>query len=80
MPSQSYVPREALSLHLQAQQKMKELAGSQLETLSEITATPTSQLKFVTDAWSQVPPAASTCVAVALPAGHEPSDLDWRFT
>ena len=28
--------------------------SDKLEDLSEITATPTSQLKFVTDAWSQV--------------------------
>ena len=44
----------------QAQQKMAELQGSKLENLSEITATPTSQLKFITDAWSQVraPPAS----------------------
>ena len=38
----------------QAQQKMAELQGSKLENLSEITATPTSQLKFITDAWCQV--------------------------
>ena len=38
----------------QAQQKMAELQGHKLETLSEITATPTSQLKFITDAWCQV--------------------------
>ena len=42
----------------QAQQKMAELQGSKLENLSEITATPTSQLKFITDAWSQVRAAA----------------------
>lgn len=28
--------------------------NTKLEVLSEITATPTSQLKFVTDAWYQV--------------------------
>ena len=33
--------------------KMAELQGSKLEGLSEITATPTSQLKFITDAWAQ---------------------------
>ena len=38
----------------QAQQKMAELQGNKLENLSEITATPTSQLKFITDAWCQV--------------------------
>ena len=38
---------------VQAQQKMAELQGSKLEGLSEITATPTSQLKFITDAWAQ---------------------------
>ena len=32
---------------------MAELQGSKLEGLSEITATPTSQLKFITDAWAQ---------------------------
>jgi len=42
------------SHNAQAQQKMAELQGNKLETLSEITATPTSQLKFITDAWCQV--------------------------
>lgn len=38
----------------QAQAKVNELPGSKLEALSEITATPSSQLKFVSEAWTQV--------------------------
>ena len=33
---------------------LDKVINEKLEDLSEITATPTSQLKFVTDAWSQV--------------------------
>jgi len=50
----------------QAQQKMAELQGNKLETLSEITATPTSQLKFITDAWCQVRAPQSKLVATAV--------------
>lgn len=39
---------------LQALQTLDKVISEKLEDLSEITATPTSQLKFVTDAWSQV--------------------------
>ena len=33
---------------------MVSVSQGQLEKLSELTATPTSQLKFVLDAWAQV--------------------------
>ncbi len=33
---------------------LDKVVSDKLEDLSEITATPTSQLKFVTDAWAQV--------------------------
>ena len=36
---------------------MVSVSQGQLEKLSELTATPTSQLKFVLDAWAQVTPA-----------------------
>lgn len=39
---------------MQALQSLSQAASDKLEVLSEITATPTSQLKFVLDAWSQV--------------------------
>lgn len=39
---------------LQALSTLDKVITDKLEDLSEITATPTSQLKFVTDAWSQV--------------------------
>lgn len=39
---------------LQALQMLDRVASDKLELLSEITATPTSQLKFVLDAWGQV--------------------------
>lgn len=39
---------------LQALETLDKFMTNKLETLSEITATPTSQLKFVTDAWYQV--------------------------
>lgn len=39
---------------VQALQTLDKVITEKLEALSEITATPTSQLKFVTDAWSQV--------------------------
>ena len=38
-----------------------------LESLSELVATPTSQLKFILDAWSQVrPPCHFSCEPVTL--------------
>lgn len=52
--------RHSISQHqqvlviLQALQTLDKVISEKLEDLSEITATPTSQLKFVTDAWSQV--------------------------
>jgi hypothetical protein len=39
---------------MQANLKMQEFAESKIEKLSELTATPTSQLKLVLDAWAQV--------------------------
>ncbi len=39
---------------LQALQQVDKFRNEQQETLSERTATPTSQLKFVVDAWMQV--------------------------
>ncbi|DBA71150.1 hypothetical protein WJX79_002426 [Trebouxia sp. C0005] len=39
---------------LQALSTLDKVINDKLEDLSEITATPTSQLKFVTDAWAQV--------------------------
>lgn len=39
---------------MQANLKMKEFAEAKIEQLSELTATPTSQLKLVLDAWAQV--------------------------
>ena len=39
---------------LQALQQVEKFKGEQQEILSERTATPTSQLKFVVDAWMQV--------------------------
>ena len=39
---------------LQALATLDKVVTDKLEDLSEITATPTSQLKFVTDAWAQV--------------------------
>ena len=39
---------------MQALQTSDKVATDKLEVLSEITATPTSQLKFVLDAWAQV--------------------------
>lgn len=41
-------------LVLQALETLDKFMHDKLEKLSEITATPTSQLKFVTDAWYQV--------------------------
>ena len=41
-------------LLLQALETLDKFMNNKLEVLSEITATPTSQLKFVTDAWYQV--------------------------
>ncbi len=41
-------------LLLQALETLDKFVHDKLEKLSEITATPTSQLKFVTDAWYQV--------------------------
>jgi ariadne-1 len=38
----------------QALSTLDKVVSDKLEDLSEITATPTSQLKFVTDAWAQV--------------------------
>ena len=35
------------------------MAKRKLEELSELTATPTSQLKFLPDAWAQAPGACS---------------------
>lgn len=40
--------------YVQALQTSDRVATDKLEQLSEITATPTSQLKFVLDAWAQV--------------------------
>ena len=43
------------SVHpVQATKTMVAVSQGQLEKLSELTATPTSQLKFVLDAWAQV--------------------------
>lgn len=39
---------------LQALQQVEKFKGEQQEILSERTATPTSQLKFIVDAWMQV--------------------------
>ena len=33
---------------------MKGMVDTKLEKVSELTATPTSQLKFLSDAWAQV--------------------------
>ena len=41
---------------MQAILKMKDFADVKIEKLSELTATPTSQLKMVLDAWAQVGP------------------------
>ncbi len=41
---------------LQALQQVDKFRGEQQEILSERTATPTSQLKFIVDAWMQVCP------------------------
>lgn len=43
-----------LSPGLQALQQVDKFRGEQQEILSERTATPTSQLKFIVDAWMQV--------------------------
>ena len=52
----------------QARRLAKHAAEGQLHRLSELTATPTSQLKFICDAWDQVralgtdlEPALSAC-------------------
>lgn len=39
---------------LQARKDAAQFAATQLETLSDKTKTPTSQLKFIMDAWAQV--------------------------
>jgi hypothetical protein len=39
---------------LQARKDAASFAANQLETLSDTTKTPTSQLKFIMDAWAQV--------------------------
>jgi hypothetical protein len=44
----------AARLCLQAILKMQEFGESKIEKLSELTATPTSQLKLVLEAWAQV--------------------------
>lgn len=44
----------SLQFSSQALQSLHQAASEKLEELSEITATPTSQLKFVLDAWAQV--------------------------
>lgn len=41
-------------MRTQATAKMAEFAEAKIEQLSNITATPTSQLKLVLDAWAQV--------------------------
>jgi len=47
---------DCLFIHnwLQARQDAAKFAATRLETLSDKTKTPTSQLKFITDAWGQV--------------------------
>ena len=49
-----FAQRQQVLVILQALQTLDKVISEKLEDLSEITATPTSQLKFVTDAWSQV--------------------------
>ena len=39
---------------LSALEGMKAMLENRLEKISELTATPTSQLKFLSDAWAQV--------------------------
>jgi hypothetical protein len=39
---------------VQARKDAAQFAATQLETLSDTTKTPTSQLKFIMDAWAQV--------------------------
>ena len=56
-PCHNITQHAAWPLHicpLQALSTLDKVVTDKLEDLSEITATPTSQLKFVTDAWSQV--------------------------
>ena len=45
---------QCVCLSLQALQQVDKFRNEQAEILGERTATPTSQLKFVTDAWMQV--------------------------
>ena len=62
---------------LQARKDAAQFAATQLETLSDKTKTPTSQLKFIMDAWAQVRGArgghdarAANGAEPALSAGH----------
>ena len=58
---------------MQANLKMQEFAESKIEKLSELTATPTSQLKLVLDAWAQVVSGPASCLlALALRLRQHP--------
>lgn len=50
---------------MQAMKNMHEFASTKVEKLSELTATPTSQLKMVADAWAQVRPCNETLSTVS---------------
>ena len=55
---------------MQAVKRMAAVSLDQLEKLSEFTATPTSQLKFVLDAWAQVSLSAAPATGAGLTASH----------
>ena len=60
---------------VQATKTMVSVSQGQLEKLSELTATPTSQLKFVLDAWAQVGHAAGSLPHSCQPQQHALSCL-----
>ena len=53
---------------------MNTMIEKRLEEISEMTATPTSQLKFLSDAWAQVQqPSTRICIA-CIPSAHMQKD------
>ena len=62
---------------MKARAQAQDTSERQLHRLSELTATPTSQLKFICDAWDQVRPSSwplllvcCECILASLPGKH----------
>jgi hypothetical protein len=64
-----------ISSCLQALQQVERFRNDHQEVLSERTATPTSQLKFITDAWMQASQPASQRYGIYGGVSHVMLDL-----